>query len=79
MPLPLEQVVLERLLAQHGWYTSVLTPPTALSDPRWDPKVPVLLGAMCRTCATRTFPPEVLVLAEQRRQGLLADLGKGTP
>jgi hypothetical protein len=71
--LPLDQIAIERLLAQHGWYTSVLTPPNS------DPKVPIVIGPLCNRCAARVFPPGILATAEQRRQKILADLGKATP
>jgi hypothetical protein len=64
-PLPIERAALSHLLAQHGWFTSVLSPPGQGSD------VPILFGALCTTCAPTVFPPEVLRAAEERRQKLL--------
>lgn len=64
-PLPFDHAGLSRFLAQIGWYVSVLTPPGQ------GPEVPILLAALCGICAQAVFPPEVLKVAEERRQQLL--------
>jgi hypothetical protein len=66
-PLPIERYALSRLLAQHGWFTSVLSPPGQ------GPEVPILFGALCAICAPTVFPVEVLRAAEERRQKLLQE------
>jgi len=65
VPLPFDCERLARFLARVGWFVSVLTPPGQ------GPEVPIVLGALCSTCAPTVFPPEVLAVAEQRRQQLL--------
>ncbi len=62
VPLPLSHASLERFLAQSAWFMSVLTPPG---------EVPILFGALCGDCAPSAFPPEVLRVAEERRQRML--------
>lgn len=64
-PLPIDHRAFSFLLATHGWFPSVLTPPGQ------GPDVPILLGALCLSCAQQVFPPEVLKVAEERRQQLL--------
>jgi hypothetical protein len=64
-PLPIDRDAFARLLAERGWFVSVLTPPSQ------DGTTPMLLGALCNTCAPNIFPPEVLKAAEERRQQLL--------
>lgn len=64
-PLPLDRDGTARFLAQIGWYVSVLTPPGQ------GPEVPILLAALCLTCAQAVYPPEVLKVAEERRQQML--------
>lgn len=66
-PLPLDRVSLERFLAKIGWYTAVLTPPDQ------GPEVPILLSALCASCSPNVFPPEVMKVAEERRQQLLQE------
>jgi len=64
-PLPIDRDAFARQLARHGWFLSVLTPPGQ------GPEVPILFGAVCAECAPTAFPPEVLKIAEERRQMLL--------
>jgi hypothetical protein len=64
-PLPLDQRGLALLLAQRGWFTSVMSPPGQ------GPEVPILFAALCGTCAQKVYPPEVYKVAEERRQMLL--------
>lgn len=64
-PLPIDQRTFSLFLATQGWFPSVLTPPGQ------GPEVPILLGALCLSCAQQAFPPEVLKAAEERRQELL--------
>lgn len=64
-PLPIDRNALALFLAQISWYASVLTPPGQ------GPEVPILLAALCTSCASIVFPPEVLRAAEARRQQLL--------
>jgi hypothetical protein len=66
-PMPLDHRALSLLLAQRAWFPSVLTPPGQ------NPEVPILLGALCATCAPNVYPAEVLKVAEERRQKLLAE------
>jgi hypothetical protein len=66
VPLPTDRDTIARVLAQHGWLMSVLTPPGQ------GPEVPIVIGALCMSCAPNVFPPEVLKVAEERRQQLLA-------
>jgi hypothetical protein len=61
-PLPTDRDAIARLLAQQGWFTSVLSPPG---------QTPILVGALCATCAPTVFSPEALKVAEERRQKLL--------
>src|SRR5581483_1759912 len=61
-PLPLDRDEIARFLAQIGWYVSVLTPPGQ------GPDVPILLAALCAGCAQAIYPPEVMKVAEERRQ-----------
>ena len=78
-PLPTDRDILARFLAQHGWFMTVMAPP------RQGPETPILLGALCGTCAPTVFPPEVMKAAEERRQLMLRSVpesifgaGKGT-
>lgn len=64
-PLPTDRDAIAYLLAQHGWFVSVLSPPGQ------GPEVPILIGALCASCAPAVFPAEVLKAAEERRQKLL--------
>jgi hypothetical protein len=63
--LPTDRDAIALLLAQKGWFTSVLSPPGQ------GPEVPILIGALCASCAPTVFPPEVLRIAEERRQKML--------
>ena len=65
LPLPIDQRVLAFLLAQRGWFISVMSPPGQ------GPEVPMVLGPLCPACAQKVYPPEVFAVAEQRRQQLL--------
>ena len=65
LPLPIDQRVLAFLLAQRGWFISVMSPPGQ------GPEVPMVLGPLCTACAQQVYPPEVFAAAEQRRQQLL--------
>lgn len=64
-PLPLDRDGTARFLALIGWYVSVLTPPGQ------GPEVPILLAALCASCAQAIYPPEVMKVAEERRQQML--------
>ena len=64
LPLPLDQRVLSFVLAQHGWFISVMSPPNQAATP-------MLIGPLCTTCAQQVYSPEVFAAAEQRRQQLL--------
>jgi len=64
-PLPTDRDAIARLLAQRGWFTSVLT------QPGQGPEVPILIGALCETCAPTVLPAEVLRAAEAQRQKML--------
>jgi hypothetical protein len=63
---PIERDAVALLLAQHGWFVSVMTPPGQ------GPEVPIVFGVLCDQCAPKVFPPEVMKAAEERRQQLLA-------
>lgn len=65
-PLPTDRDAIARVLAQRGWFMSVLTPPGQ------GPEVPIVVGALCASCAPRVLPPEILKVAEERRQKMLA-------
>ena len=65
LPLPVDQRALAFLLAQRGWFMSVMSPPNQ------GPEVPMILGPLCTACAQKVYPPEVFAAAEQRRQQLL--------
>lgn len=64
-PLPIDRDAFAHFLAQIAWYASVLTPPGQ------GPEVPVVLAALCTTCAPTVFPPEVMKAAEERRRQML--------
>lgn len=64
-PLPIDRDALALFLAKVAWHACVLTPPNQGSE------VPILLGALCASCAAQSFPPEVMRSAEERRQQLL--------
>lgn len=63
--LPIEHRSIAILLAQRGWFMSVVSPPGQ------GPEVPIVFAALCGTCAQQVFPPEVYKAAEARRQMLL--------
>jgi hypothetical protein len=63
--LPIEHRTFELLLAQRGWFMSALSPPGR------GPEVPIVLGALCATCAPKVFPPEGLKALEERCQRIL--------
>jgi len=63
--LPTDRDTLARLLSKHGWFMAVMTPP------RQGFETPIVMGALCGTCAPTVFPPEVMKAAEERRQMLL--------
>ena len=63
-PLPLDRDGFDLHLARICWFVSVLSPPGA--------EAPALLGALCSTCAPTVFPPEVMRIAEERRQQIVA-------
>ena len=65
LPLPVDQRALAFFLAQRGWFISVMSPPNQ------GPEAPMILGPLCTACAQQVYPPEVFVVAEQRRQQLL--------
>ena len=65
LPLPIDQRDLAFLLAQSGWFISVMSPPGHGSE------VPMILGPLCTACAQQVYSPEVFAAAEQRRQQLL--------
>lgn len=65
-PLPMDQDLLSRILAQQAWFVAVLSPPG---------QVPILLSALCGECAPKVFAPEILRMAEERRQLLLQGAG----
>jgi len=64
-PLPIEHRAIAVLLAQRGWFMSVISPPGQ------GPEVPILFAALCATCAQKVYPSEVYKIAEERRQVLL--------
>jgi hypothetical protein len=65
VPLPTYLDAIALVLAQRGWFMSVLTPPGQ------GPEVPIVVGALCMNCAPRVFPPEIMKAAEERRLKLL--------
>jgi hypothetical protein len=64
-PLPTDRDAITLLLAQRGWFVSILSPPGQ------SPEVPILFGALCATCAPSVFPSEVLTAAEEHRKKML--------
>jgi hypothetical protein len=66
VPLPVDKVALSELADEHAWHLSVLTPPGR------GPDVPVVVGLLCPRCAERTYSPELLAVAEERRRKRLA-------
>jgi len=65
VPLPVDARWLAFLLAQRGWFISVLTPPDQ------GPEVPMLVAPLCTACAQKVYSPEMYQAAEARRQQLL--------
>lgn len=65
--LPTYRDAIARVLAQRGWFMSLLTPPGQ------GPEVPIVVGAVCASCAPTVYPPEVLKVAEAQRQKLLVE------
>jgi hypothetical protein len=63
--LPTNRDAIALLLAQRGWFVSILSPPKQV------PEKPILFGALCTSCAPSVFPPEVLKAAEEHRQKML--------
>lgn len=63
--MPIEHKAIAILLAQRGWFMSVLTPPSQ------NPEVPVLFGVLCSTCAPKLYPPAVMKAAEEQRQAIV--------
>lgn len=61
-PLPLDHKALAILVAQRGWFMSVLSQPG---------QSPLLFGVLCTLCAQKVFPPELFKVAEERRVALL--------
>ena len=66
VPLPTDRNTITLQLAKHGWFMSVLTPPSQ------GPAVPIVVGAICASCAATVYPPEVMKVAEERRLKMLA-------
>lgn len=64
LPLPFDQRGLSYMLAQVGWFISVLSPPGQQIER-------MVIGPLCGQCAQKVYPPEVYLMAEQRRQQLL--------
>lgn len=64
-PLPIDRDGLALFLAQVSWHAVVMTPPGQ------GPEVPVVIGALCTSCAPTVFPPEVMKAAEERRKQIL--------
>jgi hypothetical protein len=76
--LPIDQRSLSAMLAQVGWFISVLSPPGQRPD------ASTVIGPLCAACAQQVYPPEIYKAAEQRRQQLLQVLQQqpapqGTP
>lgn len=65
LPFPIDNRTVGFLIAQHGWFISVMSPPGQ------GPEAAMVLGPLCTTCAQKVYPPEVFAAAEQRRQQLL--------
>jgi hypothetical protein len=70
LPLPFDQRGLSYMLAQVGWFISVLSPPGQQIER-------VVIGPLCGQCAQKVYPPEVYTMAEQRRQQLLQAFQQG--
>ena len=65
LPLPIDQRALALLLAQIGWFISVMSPPGQ------GPEVPMILGPLCTSCAQQVYSPDVFKVAEEQRHQLL--------
>jgi hypothetical protein len=65
LPFPIDNRTIGFLLARHGWFISVMSPPGQGTE------VPMVLGPLCTACAQQVYSPEVFAAAEQRRQQLL--------
>ena len=65
VPLPTDRDAITRLLARHGWFMSMLSPPGQSTVS------PIVVGAVCVSCAPTVYPPEVLKIAEERRLKML--------
>ncbi len=72
LPLPFDQRALSIMLAQVGWFISVLSPPGQGSDR-------IVIGPLCGMCAQKIYPADMYKMAEQRRQQLLQTLQQPTP
>jgi hypothetical protein len=57
-PLPIEHMALSDLADERAWFLTVMTPPG---------QAPITLGALCPSCATRVYTPEVLAAAVEAR------------
>ncbi len=64
-PLPIDHKTIALLLAQRGWFMSVLSPPGQ------GPEVPILGAALCTACAPSVYSPAVMKIVELRRQEML--------
>ena len=74
LPLPIDNRTIGLLLAQRGWFISVLSrpnDPNRVIAPGQGPETPMVLGPLCTACAQQVYPPEVFAAAEQRRQQFL--------
>ena len=70
--LPIDNLTIGFLLAQHGWFIAVM------NQPGQGPAVPMVLGPLCTVCAQKVYSPEVFAAAEQRRQQLLQAVAQST-
>ena len=61
-PLPIDHKAIAILVAQRGWFMSVLSQPG---------QEPLLFGVLCTLCAQKVFPAELFKVAEERRLALL--------
>lgn len=69
VPFPVVQDELTRLLDTEGWILSMVTPPGE-PDAHW--------AALCKDCAPKHYPPELLARAREalrKREGLCPDCG----
>jgi hypothetical protein len=72
LPLPIDNQTIGLLLARRGWFISVLSPPGQGLEAL------MVFGPLCTACAQKVYPPEVFVVAEQRRQQLLQAAAQST-